>query len=45
MYQIIYKPTGTIVSTHSTLEVAIMAVTLIETTPPSHEIIEVAEGE
>lgn len=43
MLTIIYKPTGTVVSTHAYQADADLALSVIETTPPSHEIIGTAE--
>jgi hypothetical protein len=45
MLQIIYTPTGTVVSEHSFLVDAEKALAVIETNPPSHEIIGEPEEE
>jgi hypothetical protein len=39
MLSIIYKPTGTVVSTHAFEKDAQAALLVIETNPPSHEVI------
>ena len=43
MFNIIYLPSGTIVSQHATIEDAQVALAIVETNPPSHEIIEVTD--
>jgi hypothetical protein len=45
MFKIIYTPSGTITSEHSTREAAENALEMVETIPSSHEIIEVADYE
>lgn len=44
MFNIIYLPSGTIVSQHATIEDAEAALVIAETNPPSHEIVEVNDG-
>jgi hypothetical protein len=43
MFKIIYTPSGTITSQHSTRENAEKALSVVETNPPSHEIVEVPD--
>ena len=43
MFKIIYIPSGTEVSRHSTLEDANLHLSIVETTTPSHEIVEVPD--
>jgi len=43
MFKIIYTPSGTITSQHSTREAAEASLSVVETDPPSHEIIEVPD--
>jgi hypothetical protein len=40
MFKIIYTPSGTITSQHSTREAAEASLSVVETNPPSHEIVE-----
>jgi hypothetical protein len=40
MFKIIYLPSGTATSQHSTRESAEKALSVVETNPPSHEIVE-----
>lgn len=44
MFNIIYLPSGTIVSQHATQQDADLALLVAETNPPSHEIVEVTDG-
>jgi hypothetical protein len=43
MFKIIYLPSGTATSQHSTRESAEKALSVVETSPPSHEILEVPD--
>lgn len=43
MFNIIYTPSQTIVSSYSAREDAEVALLAVETSPPSHEIVEVPE--
>ena len=45
MFNIIYLPSGTLVSQHSTIEDAQIALAIVETVLPTHEIIEVTDGD
>jgi hypothetical protein len=45
MFKIIYKPSGTLVSEHATIEDAELALVIAETVPSSHEIIEIPDEE
>jgi hypothetical protein len=45
MFNVIYLPSGTVVSQHSTIEDAQVALAIVETNPSSHEIIEVTDGD
>jgi hypothetical protein len=43
MFKIIYTPSGTATSEHSTREAAEAALSVVDTTPSSHEIVEVPD--
>ena len=43
MFKIIYTPTGDIRSEHSTMESVELALSIFETDPPTHEVIEVPD--
>jgi hypothetical protein len=45
MLQIIHKPTNTVVSVHAFQSDADRALSMIETTPPSHEVVGTPEIE
>jgi hypothetical protein len=45
MFKIIYLPSGTVVSQHATIEDAQLALAIVETVLPTHEIIEVTDGD
>lgn len=45
MFSVIYIPTGTVVSEHTDLIDAQLALSVAETTPPTHEIIGTPEPE
>jgi len=43
MFKIIYTPTGELRSEHSTMDSVNSALSVIETTPPTHEVVEVSD--
>ena len=43
MFKIIYTPTGEIRSEHSTMESVNLALSVVETTPSTHEVVEVSD--
>jgi hypothetical protein len=43
MFKIIYIPTGEIRSEHSTMDSVSSALSVIETTPPTHEVVEMPD--
>lgn len=43
MFNIVYTPSGTVVSQYATIEDAQLALAIVETNPPSHELVEVPD--